>query len=77
MPGRRFRVFSREFKAAAVRRIMAGEKIRAVADDLGLRAQLLYTWLDYHEQGGPEAPQTFPRKRAGAQPRCWRRMSAR
>jgi len=66
MPGRRFRVFSREFKAAAVRRIRAGEKIRAVADELGVRAQLLYTWLDYYEQGGPEAllPRGRPRKAA-------------
>ena len=28
MPGRRFRIYSREFKEAAVRRILAGEKIR-------------------------------------------------
>src|SRR5437870_172600 len=44
MPGRRFRIFSRAFKEAAVRRILAGEKIRAVADELRLRPQLLYTW---------------------------------
>ena len=55
MPERRFRIFSREFKEAAVRRILAGEKIRAVAEDLRLRAQLLYTWLDYYEQGGADA----------------------
>jgi transposase-like protein len=55
MPGQEFRIFSREFKEAAVRRILAGEKIRAVADDLGLRRQLLYTWRDYYERGGPDA----------------------
>ena len=55
MPGQRFRIFNREFKEAAVRRILAGEKIRAVADALGLRRQLLYTWLDYYERGGPDA----------------------
>src|SRR2546425_434063 len=55
MPGRRFRIFSREFKEAAVRRILAGEKIRAVADELRLRPQLLYTWLDYYEHGGADA----------------------
>lgn len=54
MPGR-FRIFSREFKEAAVRRIPAGEKIRAVADDLKLHRQLLYTWLDYYQRGGPDA----------------------
>jgi transposase-like protein len=55
MLGRRFRIFSREFKEAAVRRILAGEKIRTVANELRLRPQLLYTWLDYYEQGGPDA----------------------
>jgi len=55
MPGPRFRIFSREFKEAAVRRIPAGEKIRAVADDLKLHRQLLYPWLDYYQRGGPDA----------------------
>ena len=55
MAGRRFRVFSREFKEAAVRRIVAGEKIRTVAEQLRLRPQLLYTWRDQYEQGGAEA----------------------
>src|SRR5260370_1626639 len=55
MAGRRFRIFSREFKEAAVRRILAGEKFRAVAEELRLRSQLLYTWLDYYEQGGADA----------------------
>src|SRR3989442_14434658 len=64
MPGRRFRIFSREFKEAAVRRILAGEKIRAVADELRLRPQLLYTWLDYYEHGGADAlvPRGRPQK---------------
>ena len=66
MPGRRFRIFSREFKEAAVRRILAGEKIRAVADELRLRLrpQLLYTWLDYYEHGGADAlvPRGRPQK---------------
>ena len=34
MPGRRFRIFTRQFKEAAVRRILAGEKIRLVATEL-------------------------------------------
>jgi transposase len=55
MARRRFRIFSRDFKEAAVRRILAGEKIRAVADELRLRPQLLYTWLDNYEQGGADA----------------------
>jgi len=63
MPGRRFRIYSKEFKLAAVRRVLAGEKIRAVARELGL-GHLLYTWLDYYAQGGPDAliPRGRPRK---------------
>jgi transposase-like protein len=64
MAGRRFRIFSRAFKEAAVRRILAGEKIRSVAEELRLRSQLLYTWLDYYEQGGADAlvPRGRPHK---------------
>ena len=53
MPGRRFRIFSREFKEAAIRRILAREKILAVADELRLRSQLLYMWLDLYGQAEP------------------------
>jgi transposase-like protein len=52
MPGRRFRIYSREFKEAAVRRILAGERFAAVAKDLRLRSQLLYAWRDLYEHGG-------------------------
>jgi transposase-like protein len=55
MAGRRFRIFSREFKEAAVRRILAGEKIRKVANELRVRPQLLYTWRDNYEHGGADA----------------------
>jgi len=43
---------------------LAGEKIRTVADELRLRPQLLYTWLDSYEQGGPDAlvPRGRPQK---------------
>ena len=63
MPGRRFRIYSQEFKVTAVRRVLAGEKIRAVARELGL-GHLLYTWLDHYEHGGPDAliPRGRPRK---------------
>ena len=63
MPGRRFRLYSREFKEAAVRRVLNGEKIRAVARELRL-GNLLYTWLDQYEQGGADAlvPRGRPRK---------------
>jgi len=34
MPGQRARVFSREFKEAAVRRMVGGETVRALAEEL-------------------------------------------
>ena len=64
MPGRRFRIYSKEFKQAAVRRILAGETVRAVAEDLRLRSQLLYSWRDLYEHGGADA--LVPRGRGGA-----------
>ena len=68
MPGRRFRIFSRQVKESAVRRILAGEKIRTVAAELRVRPQLLYTWRDYYEQGGADAlvPRGRPRKAVAA-----------
>ena len=49
MPGARARVFSREFKEAAVRRILAGEKVKAVAAELHVWPKLLYRWWDRYE----------------------------
>jgi transposase len=49
------RVFSREFKEAAVRRILAGEKVKALAGELGLWPKLLYAWRESFERGGVEA----------------------
>jgi transposase-like protein len=55
MPGPSSRVFSREFKEAAVRRIVAGERVRALAAELQVWPKLLYHWWHRYEQGGPEA----------------------
>ena len=49
------RVFSREFKEAAIRRILAGEKVKALAGELGLWPKLLYDWRESFERGGVEA----------------------
>jgi transposase len=38
------RSFSTEFKARVVQRIEAGERLAAVADELGVRRKLLYEW---------------------------------
>jgi transposase-like protein len=49
------RVFDREFKLTAIRRMMAGENVSALARELRLRRKLLYAWRDQFRRGGPEA----------------------
>ena len=57
------RVFSREFKLAALRRMLAGESVTALARELNLRRKLLYAWRDRFRAGGPEALRTRGRPR--------------
>jgi transposase-like protein len=38
------RRFSRQFKIAAVRRVVAGESVSAVARDLDIRVEVLWRW---------------------------------
>jgi transposase-like protein len=66
MAGQRARVFSYEFKEAAVRRTLAGEKGQALAVEFRLWPKLMYAWRDSYERGGPEAllPVGRPRKSA-------------
>lgn len=49
------RRFSREFKVAAVRRMLAGENVSALARELGLRRKYLYQWRDRFRLGGAVA----------------------
>jgi transposase len=49
------RVFSRDMKLAAVRRMMAGESVGALAREFKLRRHLLYLWRDNFRAGGPSA----------------------
>lgn len=44
--------------------MLTGEKIRAVARELG-HGHLLYTWLDHYEQGGPDALIPEQKREAG------------
>jgi len=57
------RVFSREMKLAALRRMLAGENVSALARELKLRRKLLYAWRDNFRRGGPEALRTRGRPR--------------
>lgn len=67
----RARVFGREFKEAAVQRLIAGERVRAVATDLQVWPKLLYDWWHLYERGGPEALRA-PGRPQGARPRVVR-----
>jgi transposase len=49
------RRFSREFKIAAVRRVIEGEELTAVARDLELGRELLWRWKKRVEERGEEA----------------------
>lgn len=52
------RVFSREMKLAALRRMLAGENVSALARELKLRRKLLYAWRERFRAGGPDALRT-------------------
>jgi transposase len=49
------RLFSREFKLAALRRMLDGENVSALARELGIRRKYLYQWRERFRAGGPAA----------------------
>ena len=51
MPNKSPRIFSREFKLEAVRRILAGERIRALSQELKVLRKDLYAWRDAVPRG--------------------------
>jgi transposase-like protein len=55
MPKKRSRVFSRAFKLAAVRRMIAGEDVSALSRELRVLRKDLYYWRTRFRAGGPEA----------------------
>jgi transposase len=48
------RLFSREFKVAAVRRVLGGEAIGKVARDLDIRVSLLWRWKNRVQERGED-----------------------
>jgi len=44
--------YGTELKLTAVRRVLAGESIRAVAEELGIRRKRLYVWKDRYAELG-------------------------
>ena len=49
------RLFSRDYKLAALRRMLAGENVSALARELGVRRKYLYQWREWFRAGGPLA----------------------
>jgi transposase len=49
------KVFSRAFKLSALRRMLSGENVSALARELGVRRKYLYQWRERFRAGGPEA----------------------
>jgi len=44
--------YAAELKLSAVRRVLAGESVRAVAQELGIRRKRLYVWKDRYAELG-------------------------
>ena len=60
------RLFSREFKLAALARLEAAGNVVGVARELGIRRELLYKWQAKFAAGGAEALTTSGRPRPAA-----------
>src|SRR5712692_6666701 len=57
------RVFSREYKLKVLERILEGESLRSVAQDLGLARKVIYQWKSAYRRGGANALRTRGRPR--------------
>jgi transposase len=63
---KKYRVFTAEFKLAAIERMEAGGNTLALARELGIQRQLLYKWKAAFDAGGAEG---LIRKRPGPKPK--------
>lgn len=57
------RVFSRETKLKAVQRMIAGESVKILANELRVRRKSLYEWKDHFLAGGAECVRSVGRPR--------------
>jgi transposase len=57
--------YTMELKLAAVRRVRAGESVRLVAEELGIRRKRLYVWKDRYAESGEAGLQ----RQRGGRPR--------
>ena len=44
--------YAKELKLSAVRRVLAGESVKAVAEEIGIRRKRLYVWKDRYAELG-------------------------
>src|SRR5258708_34167007 len=65
MPKGKRRVFSREFKLSAVKRMVAGESAAALSRELQGPSGHLYKWCVHFRSGGAEALRAACRPRKG------------
>ena len=63
------RRFSREFKIAAVRRVIEGEQVGAVARDLGVTFRVLWGWKKRVVEKGEQYLHEIGRPKQGQRPR--------
>ena len=61
------RLYGREFKLMAIERLKDAGNVSALADELGVRRELLYKWSRLHAVGGAEALVDAGRPRPSAQ----------
>jgi len=59
------RVYSREFRAQVVQRILNGEKVPALSLELGIHRKLLYEWKRRVKEGGEANLRSRGRPRRG------------
>jgi transposase-like protein len=62
------RQFLREFKLSALERMKTAGNVAALAEELGIRRELLYDWREKFAAGGAEGLKTSGRPRPSAQP---------
>ncbi len=70
MSGLSRRAFSREFKVAAIERVLAGASVKSVAADLRIGRTHVYLWLRQYEAAGAAG------LRAAGRPAKWHSMEA-
>jgi len=73
--------YAMELKLAAVRRVLAGESVRTVAQELGIRRKRLYVWKDRYaelgEAGLVRGRGGRPRKESSAAIQRWEARAGR